>query len=167
MVFYKFRLMPARRVSWLCCHGDLFRSAFFFFCNEERGKVKAQFPSYGVGDIAKELGKRWEVCPNRPKFEAQAAKDKIRYEQVKKSYINILIIFLVLLQTLKRSMWQLITSSGSHSFVQTNPIPVEQCFLRGYPWWWPAGCFQPFCVGPPCLFITLFMFIHNVIHVYS
>lgn len=56
-------------------------SAFFFFCNEERGKVKAQFPSYGVGDIAKELGKRWETCPNRPKFEAQSAKDKIRYEQ--------------------------------------------------------------------------------------
>lgn len=45
--------------------------------------MKAQFPSYGVGDIAKELGKRWEVCPNRPKFEQLAAKDKIRYEEVK------------------------------------------------------------------------------------
>ena len=61
-------------------------SAFFFFCNEERGKVKAQFPSYGVGDIAKELGKRWEVCPNRPKFEQLAAKDKIRYEEEISAY---------------------------------------------------------------------------------
>lgn len=56
-------------------------SAFFFFCNEERSKVKAVYPSYGVGDVAKELGKRWEVCPNKPKFEALSQKDKQRYEQ--------------------------------------------------------------------------------------
>jgi hypothetical protein len=56
-------------------------SAFFCFCNEERPKVKAAHPSYTVGDIAKELGKRWESCPNRSKFEAIAAKDKQRYEQ--------------------------------------------------------------------------------------
>jgi hypothetical protein len=56
-------------------------SGFFFFCHEERGNVRAMYPSYGVGDIAKELGKRWEVCQNRPKFEAMAAKDKLRYEK--------------------------------------------------------------------------------------
>lgn len=56
-------------------------SAFFFFCNEERPKVRAVYPSYGVGDIAKELGKRWEVCPNKPKFDSLAVKDKQRYEQ--------------------------------------------------------------------------------------
>lgn len=56
-------------------------SAFFFFCNEERPKVKAVYPSYGVGDTAKELGKRWEVCPNKSKFESFAVKDKQRYEQ--------------------------------------------------------------------------------------
>jgi len=56
-------------------------SGFFFFCNEERPKVKAIHPTYGVGDIAKELGKRWEVCPNKPKFESLAAKDKQRYER--------------------------------------------------------------------------------------
>jgi len=56
-------------------------SAFFFFCNEERGNVKAGHPEWGVGDIAKELGKKWEVCPNKPKFEALAASDKKRYEQ--------------------------------------------------------------------------------------
>lgn len=60
----------------------VYRSAFFFFCNEERPKVRAVYPSYGVGDIAKELGKRWEVCPNKPKFDSLAAKDKQRYEQV-------------------------------------------------------------------------------------
>jgi len=56
-------------------------SGFFFFCHEERPKVKAIHPTYGVGDIAKELGKRWEVVPNKPKFEAMAQKDKQRYEK--------------------------------------------------------------------------------------
>ena len=62
-----------------CLH---FRSAFFHFSNEERSKVKAKNPDYTVGDVAKELGKRWEVCTNRSKFEALAAKDKERYEKV-------------------------------------------------------------------------------------
>jgi len=61
-------------------------SAFFCFCNEERAKVKAKYPSYTVGDVAKELGKRWEVCPNKPKFEEIAAKDKQRYEREMAAY---------------------------------------------------------------------------------
>ena len=58
------------------------RSAFFFFCNEERGSVKGKFPDYGVGDIAKELGKRWGVNTEKPRFEAMALKDKTRYAKV-------------------------------------------------------------------------------------
>lgn len=56
-------------------------SAFFCFCNDERPKVKAQHPNYSVGDIAKELGKRWESCTNKSKYEAIAGKDKERYER--------------------------------------------------------------------------------------
>jgi hypothetical protein len=56
-------------------------SAFFCFCNEERAKVKAKYPSYTVGDVAKELGKRWEACTDRSKYEAIAAADKKRYEK--------------------------------------------------------------------------------------
>lgn len=55
-------------------------SAFFFFCADERPSVRKMYPDYGVGDVAKELGKRWEVCKERPKFEAQSVKDKKRYE---------------------------------------------------------------------------------------
>jgi len=51
--------------------------------------VKAIHPGYGVGDIAKELGKRWEVCPNKPKFEALAVKDKERYERVCNNLLHI------------------------------------------------------------------------------
>ncbi len=61
------------------------RSAFFFFCNEERGAVKAANPEFGVGDIAKALGKKWEACKDRAKYEAMAAKDKKRYEAVSTS----------------------------------------------------------------------------------
>lgn len=61
-----------------------FRSAFFWFCNDERNKVKAQNPEYGVGDIAKELGRKWaDVEPEvKQKYELMAEKDKARYERV-------------------------------------------------------------------------------------
>ena len=36
-----------------------FRSAFFWFAQDERPKVRAANPNYAVGDIAKELGRRW------------------------------------------------------------------------------------------------------------
>lgn len=63
-----------------------FRSAFFWFCQDERSKVKALNPELTVGEIAKELGKRWnEVTEDtKSKYEAMAAKDKARYEKVTK-----------------------------------------------------------------------------------
>lgn len=66
------------------------RSAFFWFSNDERGKVKAQNPEYGVGDIAKELGRRWaDADPEaRAKYEALADKDKSRYEKVSFGFFN-------------------------------------------------------------------------------
>lgn len=73
----------------------LVRSAFFWFSNDERGKVKAQNPEYGVGDIAKELGRRWaDADPEvRSKFEALADKDKIRYEKVSTSFDCFFFVF--------------------------------------------------------------------------
>lgn len=66
------------------------RSAFFWFCNDERGKVKMLNPEYGVGDIAKELGKKWSDADpeTKSKYEAMAEKDKARYERVK--YLNLM-----------------------------------------------------------------------------
>lgn len=59
-------------------------SAFFWFCHDERNKVKALNPEYGVGDIAKELGRKWSDCDSEVKgrYEAMADKDKQRYEKV-------------------------------------------------------------------------------------
>lgn len=60
------------------------RSAFFLYCKDERPKVKGANPEYGVGDIAKELGKRWAEADSslKSKYEAMAEKDKARYDKV-------------------------------------------------------------------------------------
>lgn len=58
-------------------------SAFFWFCNDERPRVKEIMPESSVGDIAKELGRRWnDISPSeKSKYEGLAAKDKARYEK--------------------------------------------------------------------------------------
>jgi len=63
-------------------------SAFFWFCNDERPKIKGLNPEYGVGEIAKELGKLWgEVTPDTKKrYEAMAERDKARYEKEMTAY---------------------------------------------------------------------------------
>ncbi|KAG8221849.1 hypothetical protein J437_LFUL003225 [Ladona fulva] len=63
-------------------------SAFFWFCNDERPKVKASNPEYGVGDIAKELGRKWADADQdlKSKYEAMAEKDKARYDKEMTAY---------------------------------------------------------------------------------
>ena len=63
-------------------------SGFFWFSNDERGKVKAANPDFGVGDIAKELGRRWAEASEevKAKFEALAANDRVRYDKEKLAY---------------------------------------------------------------------------------
>jgi len=63
-------------------------SAFFHFCNDERPKVRAEMGDASVGEVAKELGRRWQGCneEQKSKFEAMAAKDKQRYERDMAAY---------------------------------------------------------------------------------
>lgn len=63
-------------------------SAFFWFSKEIRPKVKEANPNFGVGDIAKELGRRWaEATPEmKAKYEIEAEKDRERYTKEKKDY---------------------------------------------------------------------------------
>ena len=58
------------------------RSAFFFFCGDERPEVRAAHPEWSVAEVAKELGKRWEKVTNKSKYEARAEADKARYAKV-------------------------------------------------------------------------------------
>lgn len=61
-------------------------SAFFLFCQEERQKVKDQHPEWRVSDIAKELGRMWEGCTDRQKYDQMAVRDKQRYEDDMNQY---------------------------------------------------------------------------------
>ncbi|CAH8534073.1 unnamed protein product [Heterobilharzia americana] len=61
-------------------------SAFFLFCQDERPKVKSENPDWKVGDIAKELGKRWEHCKNKAKYESLAQVEKQRYDKAMQKY---------------------------------------------------------------------------------
>jgi len=65
-------------------------SAFFLFCHDERPSVKVLYPTYTVGEVAKELGDRWnKVTPEQKvKYEQKAIVDKGRYEKEMTIYKN-------------------------------------------------------------------------------
>jgi len=65
-------------------------SAFFWFCHDERPKVRSANPKFTVGDVAKELGKKWGTTSSsaKAKYEAMAAKDKARYAKESAAYKN-------------------------------------------------------------------------------
>ncbi|GBF95760.1 hypothetical protein Rsub_08196 [Raphidocelis subcapitata] len=57
--------------------------AYMFFSKLKRDEIKAKNPSYGVTDIAKELGAAWKLLgeKEKSKYEDMAKKDKERYEK--------------------------------------------------------------------------------------
>lgn len=63
-------------------------SAFFWFSQDERAKVRAANPDFGVGDTAKELSRRWAESPPevRSKFESLAERDRARYDSEKQDF---------------------------------------------------------------------------------
>jgi hypothetical protein len=63
-------------------------SGFMFFAGAMRGPIKKEHPDWGIGQIGKELGKRWGVIKDcdKVKYEAMAKKDKERYDKAMKSY---------------------------------------------------------------------------------
>lgn len=62
--------------------------------------MKAINPEYGVGDIAKELGRRWSDCDpeTKSKYEAMAEKDKARYDKVNLMSYQFLAKYIILIQ---------------------------------------------------------------------
>jgi len=65
-------------------------SGFFWFCQDERPKVREINPDHTVGEVAKELGKRWNVLGQelKSKYATLAAKDKARYDKEMAVYKN-------------------------------------------------------------------------------
>jgi len=65
-------------------------SAYFLFMNAYRPKVKKENPDFGIGDIAKELGRQWaEIAPaEKSKFDKEAAIAKKKWEAEKAAYLK-------------------------------------------------------------------------------
>jgi len=65
-------------------------SAFFWFSNDERARIKSLNPEYRIGDVAKELGRLWaQIDPSvKQKYEAMSERDKARYEREMSAYKN-------------------------------------------------------------------------------
>lgn len=61
-------------------------SSFFMFCGEERKKVTATNPYLSIGEVAKELGSRWEQCEDRTKYQRMADRDRKRYAKEMVNY---------------------------------------------------------------------------------
>jgi len=63
-------------------------SAFFLFCADERAAVKAQHPGYSVGEVARELGEKWNkvTAEVKSKYEGRVQQEKQRYEKEMDTY---------------------------------------------------------------------------------
>ena len=66
------------------------RSAYNFFCIDERAKVKAEFPDMISTDIQGELGRRWKAldADETEEYRVKAAADKEKYEEDMKTYVS-------------------------------------------------------------------------------
>merc|ERR1739844_295504 len=63
-------------------------SAYFLFSQEERLKVKAEFPDYSITEMAKELGRRWaSIDPTiKQSYEQRYQESRRQYEQALQAY---------------------------------------------------------------------------------
>jgi len=63
-------------------------SAYFLFSQEERLKVKAEFPDYSIIEVSKELGRRWAVVDPAVKqgYEQRYQESRRQYEEALEAY---------------------------------------------------------------------------------
>jgi len=63
-------------------------SAYMFFANDTRDKVREDNPGIKFGEVGKMLGEKWKTLTDKQKapYEAKAATDKKRYEDEKVAY---------------------------------------------------------------------------------
>ncbi|KAL9054341.1 MAG: hypothetical protein Q9162_004215 [Coniocarpon cinnabarinum] len=64
-------------------------SAYMFFANEQRDKVRADNPELKFGEVGKVLGQKWKELSEaqRAPYEKKAAADKKRYEDEKAAWL--------------------------------------------------------------------------------
>jgi len=64
------------------------KSAYIFYCQDERQNVKDEMPELKAKEILKELGGRWQGTgeETRAKYQKMAEDDKVRYAEEMKTY---------------------------------------------------------------------------------
>ena len=66
------------------------KSAYFFFCDDERGKIikkhKKKNKKINMGNVAKELAEMWKKLGDKSKYNAKAEADKQRYQDEMSSW---------------------------------------------------------------------------------
>uniref|UniRef100_A0AC35TYS7 SSD domain-containing protein n=1 Tax=Rhabditophanes sp. KR3021 TaxID=114890 RepID=A0AC35TYS7_9BILA len=63
-------------------------SAFFFWLQENRERIKGQKAGMGVSDVAKVAGLEWNKLTDKKRWEKKAEEDKKRYERDLEAYKN-------------------------------------------------------------------------------
>ncbi|KAL5339167.1 Non-histone chromosomal protein 6 [Aspergillus crustosus] len=63
-------------------------SAYMFFANDNRDKVREENPGITFGQVGKMLGERWKALSDKDRkpYDDKAATDKKRYEDEKAAY---------------------------------------------------------------------------------
>jgi len=63
-------------------------SAFFYYAKDERPNVRSINPDFSVGEVAKELGRKWNELTEQEKspYEKSAEEDRARYDVEMKAY---------------------------------------------------------------------------------
>jgi len=63
-------------------------SAFFYYAKDERPNVRSINPDFSVGEVAKELGRKWNELTEEQKspYEKSAEEDRARYDVEMKAY---------------------------------------------------------------------------------
>jgi len=63
-------------------------SAYMFFANDKRDKVREENPGIKFGEVGKILGEKWKELTDKDKkpYEEKAKIDKERYESEKRTY---------------------------------------------------------------------------------
>jgi len=63
-------------------------SAFFYYAKDERPNVRSINPDFSVGEVAKELGRKWNELTETEKapYEKSAEEDRARYDVEMKAY---------------------------------------------------------------------------------
>lgn len=62
------------------------KSSFLYFCDEHRSNVSKSNPKISMGDVMKELGKKWGECDNKEVYVKMAAEAKVDYTDKLEDY---------------------------------------------------------------------------------